>query len=85
MASSLWATCLDTGHLQSVNRIRYTLLKLVFDSGGTEQKHILLNELRGLVQSFAAAVDSRSSLVIDGNPLAVFRFWNVARGNAKRP
>lgn len=79
------ATYLDTSHLESVDRIRYTFLQLVFDGGGTEQEHILLDELRGLVQSITAAVDSRGSLVIDSDPLTVFRFRNVTRGNAKRP
>jgi len=61
-----------------MNRIRNTILELILNRRGPEQKHVLLNEFSGLVQCFTAAIDGLSGLIINGRPLSVFRVGNIA-------
>lgn len=75
---------LDPGHLQRVDGVRHALLKLVLDSGCSEQEHVPLDELGGVVECVTAPVDRRRGLVVDRNPLPVLRLGDIATGDAER-
>lgn len=77
-------TDLYAGHLEGVDGVGYALLELVLDGGRAEEEHVALDDLGGLVEGVAAAVDGGSSLVVDGRPLLVLGLWDVAVGDAER-
>lgn len=75
---------LDPGHLQRMNGVRHALLKLVLDSSCSEQEHVPLDELRGIVERITATVDCRRGLVVDRDPLPILCLGDVATGDAER-
>jgi hypothetical protein len=73
----------DAGLLKRMNRIRDTLLQLVLDGSGPQQKQVLFNHFGRVIQSLTTPIDRGRRLIIDHRPLLIFFFGQVSVGNAK--
>lgn len=74
---------LDASHLEGMDRIRDSILQLVFNCCRTEEEHFLLNDFSRLIQRFPATIDCLCRLIIDRGPFLVLLLWYISVGEAE--
>ena len=78
-----FGTHFDPSLLQRMNRIRYSILKLVLNRRRSQQVQVLLDQLCDVVQGVSSSGDLSSRSVVEIEPFSVLLERDLSDGEAE--